>query len=208
MAQKIAILGGTFNPVHNGHLHLACAVNDYCHFDHVLVIPTNLPPHKQTCDLVSNEHRFEMCRLAFKGIPGFEVSDIEFRLAGKSYTVRTLQQLRKYYPNAEFYLLMGSDMFLSFHLWYRYQDILDMSKIIAIARNSGEYSLLKAQEKRHEEYEGRVKILDFPTVSISSTQIREAIRNHQSVSGLLPSEVLEYIKKNHLFEGEGYRTSN
>lgn len=202
MPQKIAILGGTFNPVHNGHLHLACAVHQLYHFDHVLIIPTNLPPHKQSLDLCSNQDRFHMCQLAFGTLPGFEVSDIEFRISGKSYTVHTLERLREKYLDAEFFLLMGGDMFMTFHRWYRYLDILELAKVIAVARTPGEYETLKVQQKIHKEYGGRTEVLDLPVVCVSSTQIRNDLRKGKAVTHLIPHKVLAYIKENHLFEGE------
>lgn len=202
MAQRIAILGGTFNPVHYGHLHLACAVHELFCFDRVLIIPTNLPPHKQSSGLCSNQDRFHMCQLAFGSLPRFEVSDIEFHIPGKSYTVNTLEKLQEQYPDAEFFLLMGGDMFMTFHQWYRYQDILERAKVVAVARNAGEYSRLAEQQEKHKEYAGRAEVLDLSVVCVSSTQVRNDLRHGKPVDHLVPRGVLAYIKENHLFEGE------
>ena len=112
---KIGIFGGTFNPVHQGHVHLAQQCVEELKLDKLLVIPTKQPPHKQVQELASGEHRAQMCRLAFAEIPQAQVSEMELHREGKSYTADTLTQLKQQFPQAQFYLIVGGDMFLTFH---------------------------------------------------------------------------------------------
>ena len=120
---KIGVFGGTFNPIHNGHLNLISSFQKEFEFDEILLIPTNVPPHKQANNIVEKEHRIEMCRLAIEDISNASVNEIEFERAEKSYTYVTLSQLKQEYNDAKFYLIMGSDMFLSLKTWYKYDEL-------------------------------------------------------------------------------------
>ena len=121
---KLGIFGGTFNPIHNGHVSLAKHYIQALGLDELLVIPTKQPPHKSAPDLAPASARLRLCRLAFAGVPEAVVSDMEIVRSGKSYTVDTVAQLRAMYPHAELYLLVGSDMFLTFSQWRQWQRIL------------------------------------------------------------------------------------
>ena len=133
---KIGLFGGTFNPVHNGHINLVKNFKDKLSLDKVLVIPTAVPPHKQAESLVSSEDRLNMCRLAFSSLA--EVSDVEIERGGRSYTVETLEELKKIYKDDDLYFLVGSDMLLSFKRWYRWEDILTMCTLCATDRDNEE----------------------------------------------------------------------
>ena len=116
---KTAIYGGSFNPPHLGHVRAAAAVMEKLGPDRLLIIPTNIPPHKEMAQgSPSPEQRMELCRLAFGDIPGAELSDMEIKREGRSYSADTVGSLREMYPQDELYLVMGSDMFLSFCQWY------------------------------------------------------------------------------------------
>ena len=130
---RIGIYGGAFNPVHKGHVKLAEEIKEKAYLDKIIIMPSGLSPHKSSGQLIDSEHRLEMCRLAFDK-EYFEVSDLEIRREGKSYTVDTVTELKSVYPNDELYLVMGSDMLLSFHKWYRYEDILSAVTICATTR--------------------------------------------------------------------------
>ena len=124
---KTGIYGGTFNPIHNGHLHIVEEFRRGLGLDRVLLIPTRVPPHKAAPDLASAGERFAMCRLAAQGKPWLELSDIEMRREGKSYTAETLEELSALYPQDQFYLLMGEDMFLTLGRWYRPETIFSLA---------------------------------------------------------------------------------
>lgn len=200
--QKIAIFGGTFNPPHMGHIRLVKAFEEQKGFDKVLIIPTYLPPHKQSTQLASCEDRLQMCRLAFSQ-PVFEISDIEVQRGGKSYTYDTLKQLAKVYKDAQFYLIIGSDMFLTFHEWRMAEEIFDLCTVCAALREDDK-SLAELQEYAKKFFPERadklnIVLSDFKPLEVSSTQLRQKIGEGQDVSNLVPKAVLEYINGRGLY---------
>lgn len=193
--ERFGIYGGTFNPIHNGHLHLIRAACAQLSFDRLLVVPANIPPHKAATDLASNRDRLEMARLATAGMPGVWVSDIELRARGKSYTVLTLERLRALFPECRFTLLMGADMLESFDRWHRWRDILKLADIAAFARNEGEESLLE----RKAALIGRARVVRVEPLPLSSTLVREKVRRGEDISGLVPEPVAAYIYEKGLY---------
>lgn len=197
---KIGILGGTFNPIHNGHILLG----EYCRqelgLDKVMFIPTSVPPHKLSPDLVSEEHRLNMCNIAIKNKDYFDVSDIEIQRKGKSYTYQTITSLKEIYPNDELYLIMGADMFITLDKWMNPQIIFDNSSIIAVPRNSSDCSSLKEYyENVIKEMGAKVYILSDSVMYVSSTYIRDNIENYELISNLLDKNVYKYIVENNLY---------
>lgn len=191
---KIGIFGGAFNPIHNGHLALAKSYSDSLKLDKILFIPTAVPPHKTSQYLVSAEERLNMVKLAVGDYPEFEVSDLEFKRQGKSYTYDTLTELRKIYPDDDFYLIIGADQFLTFHNWYKYKEILDMVTICTSARESEqEKKSLYDYVKSHTEMQWKCYIADYPVIRVSSSEIREKIKKGEDTSSLMPKMVYNYI---------------
>lgn len=193
--ERFGIYGGTFNPIHNGHLHLIRAACAQLSFDRLLVVPANIPPHKAATDLASNRDRLEMARLATAGMPGVWVSDIELRARGKSYTILTLERLRALFPECSFTLLMGADMLESFDRWHRWRDILKLADIAAFARNEGEEALLE----RKAALIGRARVVRVEPLPLSSTLVREKVRRGEDISGLVPEPVAAYIYEKGLY---------
>ena len=189
---RIGLFGGTFNPVHSGHVNLVKNFKEKLSLDKVLVIPTAQPPHKEAKELVSSEDRIKMCRLAFGELA--EISDIEISRGGKSYTVETLRELKKIYKDDEFYFLVGSDMLLSFKRWYRWEEILTMCTLCATDRNN-EQSCKEADKDFFE----KIIFCDFEKTVVSSSEVREKLEKGESVLSLLPSEVYDYIKEKGLY---------
>lgn len=189
---KIGLFGGTFNPVHSGHVNLVKNFKEKLNLDKVLVIPTATPPHKEAKELASSEDRIEMCKLAFGDLA--EVSDVEIRRGGKSYTVETLEELKKIYKNDDFYFLVGSDMLLSFKRWYRWQDILSMCTLCATDRNNEE-----SCKEADEEFFKSIIFCDFDKIVISSSEVREKIEKGEDVSDFLQKEVYDFIKEKGLY---------
>lgn len=184
----IGIFGGTFNPPHLGHLRLARAFAARFSLTRVLVIPTFVPPHKQTPDLADAETRVQMCRMLFGEAP-FEVSTMEIDRGGRSYTVETLETLRRQYPDDALYLLVGSDMLESFDTWYRADDIRSLCTIVAAVREKGK--TLDAN--------GAVLLEDFDPIEISSTDVRERVRLGQGVTDAVGEAVARYIAEKGLY---------
>lgn len=200
--KRTAIFGGTFNPIHNGHMNLMRELDQKLQFDRILLIPSNLPPHKPAEDLASGADRLEMCRLAVREFPQVEISVIELQRPGRSYTVDTLHALQKQYPNEEFTLLLGGDMFRTFSQWYSYREILSMARLAVAARSQKEHQLLIEEKKQHPEYGNQVELCEVPVFEVSSTEIRQALREDRLKDGLLDSAVLHYIRTHHLYQSE------
>ncbi len=191
---KTGIFGGAFNPVHKGHVRLAEEAVKQLKLKRLLIIPTYDSPHKET-KLLPFEDRAEMCRRAFGHIEGVEISDIEVKLGGKSFTINTIRELKSLYPEDQFFLLIGGDMLFSFESWFKYESILKEAKVCAIARD--EDSLVDMMEYANEL--GRIKVLPTKAIEISSTEIREKAARGEDITDLVPEGVAEYIAQNGLY---------
>ena len=175
---RIAIYGGSFNPPHIGHAEAARAASKALEPDKFLIIPTNTPPHKELeANSPSPEQRLEFCRLAFGDIPGVEVSDMELRREGKSYTADTVDALLEQYPGAEICIVMGTDMFLSFRSWYRWQHMLETCTLAVLSREDFDRREIE-NFKAELEKENGAKVILIPHLPLpmSSTEIRERLR--------------------------------
>lgn len=197
---KIGIFGGTFNPPHLAHLNIAEDFSRRLNFDKLIIIPTYQPPHKQAQSLADGEDRLEMCRLLFDA-ENTEISDMEIRRQGKSYTYDTLCQLEEKYPEAELYLIIGSDMLLSFHKWYRYEDILRKCTLCVLTReNDIDNAHMKAYAIEVLGLgEGDIVFSSLEPTVLSSTRIREMVARGEDVSTLTGEKVWAYIKEKRLY---------
>ncbi len=194
---RIGIYGGAFNPVHKGHVKLAEEIKEKAHLDKIIIIPSGLSPHKSSGQLIDSEHRLEMCRLAFDD-EYFEVSDLEIRREGKSYTIDTVTELKSVYPDDELYLIMGSDMLLSFHKWYRYEDILSMVTLCATTRQD-DISTDELLRYSEDVLKKEVIIIDFEPFECSSTQVRNALLEGEDATSLVGEKVMDYVAENALY---------
>lgn len=194
--KKTGVFGGAFNPVHNGHVRLAEEAVKQLKLRRLLIIPTYVSPHKHT-ELLPFEDRAEMCRRAFGHIPGAEVSNIEVRLGGTSYSINTVRALKEMYPDEQLFLLIGGDMLFSFDKWYKYESLLKETKVCAVARDDD--SLVDMMEYANEI--GRVKVLPTQAVTMSSTQVRETVANGGDISEMVPAGVAEFIREKGLYGG-------
>ena len=139
---RIGVYGGTFNPIHTGHVRLAQSYLEALSLDKILVIPANIPPHKRAKQLLPGDVRMELCRLACGEDERLEVTDIELKREGSSFTVDTLRELKVIYPGAELYLIVGSDMFLTMETWRESGEIFRLCTICTGAREKGEDAIL------------------------------------------------------------------
>lgn len=197
--ERIAIFGGTFNPIHNGHIRLAGLFREKLSLNRMIFMPTHKTPAKEQTDLASDTDRLEMCRLAIKGENGFEVSDYEIRRGGISYTVHTLRHFRGLYPSAELYFVMGSDMFLTLEKWYCFEEILSLAGILTASRHAEEYARLTQHAEVLEKYGARTIILDAPPLEISSTQIRNLAKDGKDFTCYLQESVVQYIRNKKMY---------
>ena len=206
MSQKIALFGGTFDPIHNGHIRLAAEFARRLKLDKVILMPTYVPPHKVKPEMAPAADRLEMCRLAAGNDPLFTVSDLEISRGGASFTADTLETLCGQYPEARWYLITGADMFLTMGTWWRFEDIAATAVLCAAPRDGVSMAELEAYAARLEA-EGAVCALEnIPLTPLSSTEIREKLRRGEAVDQLVPAAVAGYIAAKRLYtEGEETR---
>lgn len=198
--ERLGVLGGTFNPVHNGHIRLAAAFRDRLGLDRVLLVPVNAPPHKHGEMMQSGADRLAMCRLAAAGEPGLEASDIELCRGGTSYTVDTLRALHARYPAARLYFLMGADMFLTLEQWRNFPAIAGLAVLCTLPRHPDESGMLRGYARLlARRYGARCVVEDIPPVELSSTGVREQLRERGRAPESLPPAVAEYIRKRGLY---------
>jgi nicotinate-nucleotide adenylyltransferase len=217
-SQKIGILGGTFNPIHYGHLAAAEEVRTRLGLDKVLFIPSFEPPHKQADNVPSADHRMEMVRLAVAGNPFFEASEIELKRGGRSYTIDTVETLQQLYPGGELYFITGIDSFLEIRTWHRWRDLLARCSFVVLSRPGNRFTdLLRidfmqtAGREFAELDQGSlaravvrfdaftVFLEPIPLHDISSTDIRRRVKDGGSIKYLLPDAVETYIIKNKFY---------
>ncbi len=196
---KTGILGGTFNPIHKAHIYLAKKYCEGLKLDTLVFVPTFIPPHKSSKHLADAQQRLEMCELAIRDYPHFEICDYEILNEGKSYTYRTLKYLSELHPGSELFLLMGADMFFTVQDWRHPEEIYKMATICAAEREFGEFAALQAQADMLRIKGARCKILEMKPMPLSSTMIREGMKAGEDVSGLLDPAVLDYIRRNRLY---------
>ncbi len=197
---KTGVFGGTFNPVHKGHIMLAEYCMDSVGLDRIIMIPTAVPPHKISNNLASESDRLNMCKLACRGKENFFVSDIEIKRQGKSYTYETLTQLKEIYPDDHLYTIMGADMFLTLNRWKNPEIIFEKSSIITIPRDEeNKLELENFYNKVLKAMGASSVILPNPVMSVSSTFIRENLDNFNLISDMLDKGVYDYIIKNNLY---------
>ncbi|WP_415946518.1 nicotinate-nucleotide adenylyltransferase [Ruminococcus bromii] len=197
---KTGVFGGTFNPVHKGHIMLAEYCMDSVGLDRIIMIPTAVPPHKISNNLASENDRLNMCKLACRGKENFFVSDIEIKRQGKSYTYETLTQLKEIYPDDHLYTIMGADMFLTLDRWKNPEIIFEKSSIITIPRDEeNKHELENFYNKVLKAMGASSVILPNPVMSVSSTFIRENLDNFNLISNMLDKGVYDYIIKNNLY---------
>lgn len=190
---KIGLYFGTFNPIHTGHLIIANHLVEFSDLDEVWLVVTPHNPHKQKNTLLNDYHRLDMVRIATEDYPKLKPSDIEFKLTQPNYTVDTLIHLEEKFPTYEFSLIMGEDNLNTFHKWKNYEVILDRYDIYVyprISENKNENQLLN-HTKIHK--------INAPVVEISSTFIRNGIKQNKNIRPLLPEKVWEHIDTNLIY---------
>lgn len=196
--QKLVIFGGTFNPIHYGHLHLVRQFAKIIETNQVLLIPTAKPPHKIVRDLASARDRLEMCRLAVKR-DGFQISDMEIRRGGLSYTSDTLLQIKKSNPDCELYFVTGEDMFLTLPKWHEAKAIYSLATICAAPRTKQGCRTLNEFAKKIAGMGAKTMICDIGILPMSSTMIRNAVKKGKDISDYVPATVADYIHQHHLY---------
>lgn len=200
---RIALFGGSFNPVHNGHVNLVKETAEKNGIDRVYVIPTFISPFKKASAgfVADGKDRLEMCRLAFAKLPYVTVSGWELSQSEVSYSVNTVEHFSKEFPEDELFFIMGSDMLLSFDKWHKWQDILKMCTVIAASREDGGSDIERLREKAAQLSRfGKVIVTEITAFELSSSEIREKIIKNCDLSCYMDKNVVEYIEENRIYE--------
>lgn len=186
--KKVGILGGTFDPPHHGHLLIANEVLFALNLDEIWFMPNQEPPHKQKSVFITNEDRLHMLELAIRGNGKFKLQTIELERKGPSFTVETMKIIKSQYKEYEFFFIIGADMIEYLPEWCKVDELVKLVQFVGVERPA--YS-----------HETKYPILyvDVPTMEVSSSMIRERLKNGQTVRYLLPDSVIDYIKENHLY---------
>jgi nicotinate-nucleotide adenylyltransferase len=217
LKQRIGLLGGTFNPVHEGHLRAAAEVRLRFGLSRVLFIPSYIPPHKQTADMASPEDRYAMVELALRSHPGMEVSPLEIGAREKSYSIITLNKLKAVFTDAWIFFILGIDAFLEIETWKSYREVLEQCHFIVISRPG--FDLATAQEALPPDYARKIRdcraagpigenllsqfrifLTAIDALNISSTDIRGRVKAGRPIHGLVPESVEEYIWRKRLYQ--------
>lgn len=214
--ERIGVFGGTFDPVHNGHLKAAAAVCRRFGLARILFVPSNIPPHKARPGMASARDRMAMVDLALRRRPRFVASPLEIRAGGTSYSIRTLRRIRRLHPRARVFFIVGTDAFLEIETWKEWRSVLDESLFIVMTRPG--VSLAKARRAPGAAYAGRIRavgrvervredwfsayrIFLFPidALDVSATEIRGRVRAGRPIAGLVPARVDRYIREHGLY---------
>ena len=191
--RRIGILGGTFDPIHMGHLVLAEQVKEKLKLDQVIFIPCFSPPHKTRKKLSPAKHRFQMTKLALEGNRSFTVSDIEIKKGGLSYTVDTLRELKNRYPRSQIYFLTGSDVVDELNTWKEPEKIYKLAKVVIATRPGFD------EFDPENRFAKKSIMVEITGLDISSSKIREKVKKRRSIKYLVPLKVEEYIRKERLY---------
>jgi nicotinate-nucleotide adenylyltransferase len=214
--KKIGLFGGTFDPIHCGHVKAAEKVQNIFSFDRILFIPSYIPPHKESVDVASAEHRLKMVELALSSFDRFFPSSIEIDARGTSYSIVTLNRIKETFPQTEIFFLLGIDAFLEIDTWKDYEDVLEQCSFIVMSRPG--FRLDEAKEILTEKYNQRmvelseplekeneglfvhkIYLLSINTMDISSSEVRERVAKNQPIRAMVPENVENYIKERHLY---------
>ncbi|WP_066257735.1 nicotinate-nucleotide adenylyltransferase [Neobacillus drentensis] len=185
---KVGILGGTFDPPHNGHLLIANEVLSTLQLDEIWFLPNQEPPHKKKSESISNEDRLQMLELAIGGNDAFRVETIELHRQGPSYTVDTMKMMNNQYPNHQFFFIIGADMIEYLPKWHKIDELIKLVQFVGVERPS--YS---------SQTDYPVLYVDVPALDVSSSMIRDRVKNGKTVRYLLPDSVIQFIEEKHLY---------
>lgn len=195
---RVGIMGGTFNPPHNGHVHAAQQAMAAMRFDRLLLMPDNEPPHKiMPRGSADAAQRLEMTRLMAREIPGAEACDLELRRSGRSYTADTLRALERALPGAELFLILGTDMLLTLDRWREPETLCARAGLVAVARDAADRAALEEKAAwLKEKWDARVFLVDCPALPLSSTDVRAS---RALCRAMVPPAIFDYIEQQGLY---------
>ena len=193
---KIAIFGGTFNPLHIGHYEMLSALENDIAIDKILLLPDKIPPHKECDFMADDETRIKMCSLAAEDFSKAELCLIEFEREGKSYTYDTVKLLKQKYKGCELYFVCGGDMLVYFDKWYKYEELMKELSFIVFKRGDTDIAQFDACVKRFSEMGMKIIVKDELISTVSSTEIRSDFKN---AAHFLPTKIYDYLSKKGIY---------
>lgn len=199
MAARVGLLGGTFDPVHLGHLVLAEQCREQARLDEVWFVPAGTPPHKGGRTITAPKHRLEMLKISVSGTPWFSICELELERDGPSYTVDTLEQLKSRHSECEFHLLVGADMLADFPNWREPARIAAMCRIVAVNRGRDLDPVRAVARQLAQTLAADVQVIEMPAIDISATDIRQRVYQGRSIRFLTPRGVEMYIAAQGLY---------
>ena len=191
--KQIGVFSGSFNPIHMGHLILANYITEFTNIDEVWFVVTPHNPLKEFSNLADEMHRLNMCRIAIKGMRKLKVSEIEFSMPKPSYTIDTLEKLKRDYPDLDFSLIIGADNWNELHLWKSYERLKNEFKLLVYPRLNEEVNI-------DVQYKNNVQLIKAPIIQISSTFIRTSIKENKDIRTFVPHHIYEYICEEKLYK--------
>lgn len=202
---RIGIIGGTFDPIHFGHLMIAENAALQYDLEQVIFIPTGLSPHKDDDRIVDANQRVNMLILAIRDNPRFQLSTMEIVSKETSYTYRTLEILHENHPDWELYFILGADSLDYLDKWYKPEIIFARAHVLAAVRDDMNMEQMQEKaEKLRRQFDANISLISTPNVSISSHNIRDRIHEGQSIKYLVPEDVRQYIEEHKLYSDEGH----
>jgi nicotinate-nucleotide adenylyltransferase len=209
----LGVLGGTFDPIHNGHIAAAGAAERALDLNSIVLVPSRIPPHRQDPVGAGAEHRLAMAELAAQERPRWSASRIEIDREGPSYTYDTLAELRQQFPGTQIFFILGADAFAEIATWFRYPAVLDLANFVVVSRPgitldslhervpSAFPSTSLSASSHGPSAKTRVILVESTTPDVSSTEIRQRVRAGETLVGLVPNPVADYIQQHHLYAG-------
>ncbi|WFD11531.1 nicotinate-nucleotide adenylyltransferase [Tepidibacter hydrothermalis] len=198
--KKIGVMGGTFNPIHYGHLATAEAVRNKYDLDKIIFMPSGTPPHKSKKEIIDKKHRYNMTMIATMSNTYFEASDIEIKREGMTYTVDTLEELKRIYKNSQIFFITGADALCDIDSWKYLEKNFELATFVGATRPGIECDEVNQKiNQLKQKYDANILNIYVPSLDISSTDLRNRIKKIESIKYLLPENVEKYIYKNNLY---------
>lgn len=200
--KRIGIMGGTFDPVHNGHLLLGRQARSEYGLDEIWYMPSHIPPHKKDHRITDGKDRLAMLKLALEGIPFFSVSDFEMKREGNTYTAQTLELLKEEYPEDKFYFIIGADSLFQLETWYHPEKVMELTSLLVSGREYDRAGRTMDQQISHLKsvYGAHIQVLHNPEMNVASARIRDMAARGENIEELVPGAVAAYIREHRLYQ--------
>lgn len=199
--RKIGIFGGTFDPIHYGHLTIGQLALEVCQLDELYFVPAGNPPHKASQNVTEAIHRLTMVKMAVSSHSQFRVCDYEINRKNPSYSMHLLTSFREQFPEDELYLVMGADSFLELELWYHYQELFSLVHMVVMDREGSDTLSLEEKANHYKrDYQADITLITGICLDVSSSMLRQRVRNHLSLTHLTTENVVRYIDEEQLYQ--------